>query len=45
VGDVEIWCLTSTTPMFVQLCLLKLLDGFDELFLEAYWKLLGRFYL
>ena len=44
-GSVEIWCVTSTTPMFVQSCLLKLLDGSDDLFLEAYWKLLGRFYL
>ena len=26
--------------MFVQSCLLKPLDGSDELFLEAYWKLL-----
>jgi hypothetical protein len=42
---VEIWCVTSTTPMIVQSCLLKLLDGSDDLFLEAYWKLLGRFYL
>jgi sulfur relay (sulfurtransferase) DsrC/TusE family protein len=44
-GSVEIWCVTSTSPIFVQTCLLKLLDGSDDLFLEAYWKLLGRFYL